>query len=456
MKHIDDSDAITFENMSAAMDEYAKKHSKKFDPNEPRDEHGRWTTGGGSQLPTTFDISDYSENAKEITPEQRMRQADYLDIKTQMSNDLAGIRQGTAEHTEVNGNLSLTNARTISDNAWNEARTYSKYLAGDTVGRMHDFVTYMERTLSDPSLSHLDAKNIDDMMKDCVQKMVFQEVESNRQQFTDHGIRHVWGDIERQDRLAQAITGKPQTAEDRLMGAFIMVNHDIGYDTPLIRSGGLRGVMISGNHPLFSEKILSQQKDQWNENKIFSPEQYSRILDIVKTHASSDIDKQDILKTSSRLSDNLALFAGEKLPSMFAHVENGIPLLLQMSEAAEHKDEKTFNDLRTELYTQIHHAGFEPGLERDLQAATRELSLFSHKFTLGVLAGSISHIGRENNKAVIDIKYNETDHYLQQVFDMGQRQTKKMLEDYGETDFTKTEYDLGGIATLRVKGAPDK
>ena len=45
---------------------------------------------------------------------------------------------------------------------------------------------------------------------------------------------------------------------------------------------------------------------------------------------------------------------------------------------------------------------------------------------------------------------------MQELFDMGQRQTKKLLEDYGYTDFSKTTYNIGGMVTLNVFGTTRK
>jgi len=56
----------------------------------------------------------------------------------------------------------------------------------------------------------------------------------------------------------------------------------------------------------------------------------------------------------------------------------------------------------------------------------------------------------------VDVAYSKWDAKLQKMFDMGQRQTKKLLENYGHKDFSKTEYDLGGLVTLRVTGVPGK
>jgi DNA topoisomerase IB len=398
------------------------------------------------------DISNYPENAKDIPYELRMQQASHADVTSQMNEDLAKFNLKQAKHTTVAGLLTSEAIETITDNARAELSKYNSYLAGQTNDMCHYFINHMERIFR--GVPNIKAEYLDAMMIDSIRKLVFQEIESNRQQFTDHGIRHLVGNIQRQDALATAMQGVKPIAAKRLMAAFIMINHDIGYTTPLIRSGGLRGVMVSGDHKHFSEKILQEQRNIWNENKIFTPEQYDSICAIVDDHDSTVIDPKNILKTTTSLADNLSLFASEKLPGMFAHVEGGKLLLTELGEAAKKDNKEWFNEIQAKLYNQIDKANISGQLKNDLKASVKEISFVTPKFTMGVLAGEITNIEREEGKAVVDIEYNEFDGFLQKMFDMGQSQTKKLLKDYGITDFTKNEYDLGGLLKLRVAGGP--
>jgi hypothetical protein len=410
------------------------------------------STKGGGKGRGRMSVSDYPEDASKITKEMRMAQAEYGDIQANMKYRLAGIVKGDPKLSKVDGELTKENVNKIIDNAKKQLGQYENYLAGDTAMRARDYIDHMKDVLSEPGLKNLNAKDIDTMMNDSIKKLVYQEVESNRQQFTDHGIRHIVGNIERQDRIMTTMTKGQVDPMDRLAGAFIMVNHDVGYTTPLIREGGTRGAMVSGNHKDFSEKILGQQADKWNEGKIFSREQYDKILHITKTHDSSDLDRKDPLGTSVRLSDNLSLFSKEKLPGMFQYVRNGEKHLLELGKAAAKKDQLYFEKAKTDLYSSIDRANISAQLKRDLKASVKELSYVTPKFTIGVLAGEISKISRSGGKTKVDITYSKWDARLQKMFDMGQRQTKKLLNDYGYKDFSKTEYDLGGIVTIKING----
>ena len=257
-----------------------------------------------------IDIEDYSKDANEITHDQRMAQADLKDVKAQMAKNLKEIQKGQPDHQDVDGELSKDNSGMIRKNMNNELHSYSSYLAGDTALRARDYVDQFHKALyqgtQDGSLKGVNAKDLDALGLDSVRKLIHQEVESNRQAFTDHGIRHIEGDTSRALKIAEALNPK-MTGKEALMVNFAMVNHDVGYTVPLIRAGGLRGVMITKDHPEFSEKIAKQQESQWNQDKIFSKDEYNKITDAIRTHDSTDIKGGNFL-TAVRVSDNLSLF----------------------------------------------------------------------------------------------------------------------------------------------------
>jgi len=239
-------------------------------------------------------------------------------------------------------------------------------------------------------------------------------------------------------------SGITVTPKDRLLAIFVMINHDVGYTVPLIRGGGLMAIKAAKEHPAYSRKIAEEQKDLWDVDKIFNEAEYNRGLDIIETHDAVDMDARDPVALTTRIADNLSLFQKEKLPSMFEYVDGSERLLVAMGLTAKKDDKERFEKYRSQLYDRIDKAKFSPALKRDLKAATKEISFMTPKFTVGVLAGEISKIGNSDTSLIqVTIKHNKFDETLQKLFDMGQKQVQKFLGDYGETDFSKTEYHLG-------------
>lgn len=378
-------------------------------------------------------------------------------MKSDMEKELSQIKSNKrADAVAVGGMLNANNIKAIGKNAKAELGQYSNYLAGDTNNAARDFIDHMEGLLAHPDLTHIKAEHIDAVLRDSIRKMVYQEVESNRQQFTDHGIRHIVGNVERMDTIYKEAMGAKSSAMDRLMGAFIMVNHDVGYTVAAVRQGGIEGIKASSGHPAHSEKILREQSKQWNEGKIFSKEQYDRACHLVATHDSTQLSKKDWLATSVRLSDNLALFSKDKLPGMFQYVPGGRSMLLLMGKAAGVKNEKAFEQHRADLHKAIDGTKLSPQLKRDLKASVKELNYLTPKYTMGSLAGEIGSIKGIKGKVRIDVQHNEFDSFLQKHFDMGQSQVRKLLKDFGHTSFSKRVYKLGDFAEIHVIGGKKK
>jgi len=414
---------------------------------------GTGGTGTGSEhhrTPKRTDISNYPKDAKDITPEMRMAQANYEDIQANMKRDLSKIAIGRPTLKEIDGNVGETK-KAIIKNMLRQHEYYSAYLAGDSSNRVRDYIDHCRELLNSEDLAGVDGKKMNEMLINAIDNLYYQEMESNRQAFTDHGVRHIVGNIIRQDQIMMAATDGKATGMERLMGQFVMIHHDVGYTTPLIREGGLRGVIVTSDHPKFSKKILGEQSSIWDEDTgLFNRKQFDSMLDIVATHDSTKIDRSNMLATSIRVSDNLSLFSKEKLPGMFRYVENGQSLLSDMGLAAHAGDETKFNILKKNLHKQIDKSNISSQLKRDLKAATKEVTYLTPKFTLGVLAGEIKGISKEGNRVKVSIKYNDYDAFLQKHFDMGQKQTKKFLNDYGITDFSKKSYSIADFLDLVV------
>jgi len=377
----------------------------------------------------------------------------YREVNSQKTKNLQEIAKGKAKRTAVEGAISTTNIKDVIKNMRNEADLYTDYLAPDTAVRMRDFISSYESILYEGTRNKefkaIQAKDLDDFGIDAVQKMMHQEIESNRLSFTDHGIRHLEGNTQRQLELLDQM-GNP-SAMDKLSAIAIMTNHDMGYTIKSVRDGGDPG---GGVHQKASGEMFDEQKSQWNEDKIFTEKQFNRISEAIKTHDSTEFSHDNLL-TSTRISDNLALFAKEKLPSIFKYVKGGSSDLVAMGKAASKKDNIAFESARNSLYKKIEASPMNENLKRDLRAGTATINLMTPKFSLGVLAGEISSIkGDKKGHASIEIQYSAWDSFLQGHFDMGQKQTKKLLGDYGVTDFTQTDYDLGGVLKLKVVGTP--
>jgi hypothetical protein len=405
-----------------------------------------------------IDVSNYAGDIKDISHDDLMKQASSSDIYARMDKNLTEISDRKVTYHDVSGKMNKKAIENINNNAKIEVSQYASYLAGDTANLMRDHIDNLSNIIKDKAFKDVDAKDMNALVIDSVQKLIHQEVESDRQQFSDHGIRHIMGDIERQGEFLKAFKGgKEVGAREKLMSIVTMINHDVGYTTPLVRAGGERAVGATHSHEEMGAKILGEQKKLWNEGKIFTGEEFDKIVDTVKSHSSTKIDIKDPFATSARLADNLALFQKDKLPSMFKYVDGSKDLLVKMKTAIDSDNKEEFNNLQKELVKRIDGSRrLSDNMKMNLIEASKKIDKFTLKNSIGTLAGEIESItGKKGSKIQVDIQYNDFDKEMQDIFDMGQRQTKKFLEDYGIKDFDKDEYDLGGMVTLKVHREQD-
>jgi len=396
------------------------------------------------------------------TLEHRLESATWSDIQSTMNKDLEDISTLKINIVNVSGKFSKKLVPIIRKNMKRKLSSYTTYLAGETVNLVHQYIDLTEQLLEKYSkeFKHIDSKTINNMCIDSVKKLVFQEIQSNRQQFTDHGIRHIVKNTIMQQSILDQFekSGIKLTGMDRLIGCFSMINHDVGYAAKPIRQGGADAVKSSKEHKQYSAKIAEAQRKLWNKDKIFSGNEYNKIVNIVENHDSTDLNMKNPVQVATSIADNLSLFQKEKLPSMFKYVPKSKDILLRMGKASKEQNEKEFSRLKTEMSDMINLVDkFGEKMKRDLRMAVNEISYFTPKFTMGVLAGEMGGVETSKEGLIsIDINYNKFDKILQKFFDMGQRQTKKLLEDYGEKDFEKDVYRLGNfkgksILELKIK-----
>lgn len=412
-----------------------------------------------------FSILDYPREYADVSTNARFDQANYTDIGNQMNVELRKIRAPMVDLPSVSGVVTKDKVEIISDNMRATVSAYGNYLAGDTMDMLHQYISQFERgTLRRVSgMKGIDAGELGKITQDFINKAMFQEVESNRQQFTDHGIRHIIGNVQKQALILDELEkqGYTITARDRLLADFVAFNHDVGYTVPLVRAGGLRGIDASHDHPAFSEKIAMEQKSIWNENKIFTEAEYERAASIIATHSKSDLSVQDPVALAVRIADNTALFQAEKLPSVFEYVPEGRYLLTEMQKASAAGDMEAFDQARLNLRASINRTTLDTNLKRDLQAAVGEINKYTGKFTIGTMAGRVESLSHDSHSLItMKVGYNAFDQFLQKSFDMGQQATHKLLKGYGITDFTKNRYELGKVGdkvilTLEITGRPD-
>lgn len=430
-----------------------------------------WRAGGvGADITRPTPIAPQAETVWT----KRQREADWSEIQNQLTKDLEGIMKPGGPKRPFSGTSAPENVKIAIENIRSELKSYEHYLSPEEKSAMNEWVNHLGGLIKEARIAgDMNIADLQELGIDSVRKMIYQEIESSRQQFTDHGVRHILGNIDTAEKMIEGIYRRrdfyvfshedPLLMESewraKLKANFVMVNHDIGYTVQTVREGGIEGVKETKFHPWASTKITDEQKSLWNEGKIFSEEEWSQMMHAISTHSSTKVD-DDLFVDAIRLSDNLSLFAPEKLPAVFMEVPGGRTVLTEMHSAMVAKDEATFMKWKEVLFDKIKLSDLDDALKRDLTAAAKEITMMTPKFTTGVLAGEVSGVSSTADSIfVVSVKHNEADSFLQQMFNMGQEQVHKLLKDYGIKDFNQDTYKIGEykgktLLELKITDAP--
>ena len=316
----------------------------------------------------------------------------------------------------------------IKANATAYINTLDKALTPGTRKRMAEYVdmysSALQEALKDGSLPKgISAVDLNEMMLDNVDKMVYQETETRKRQLGDHGIRHVTGNIENSFKMLDEIEGT--TGYDKLFAAQVMVDHDMGYTAGVVQ----KSFEATKYHELFSEKYARSQDEQYR--KVFG-DRTNEMYNALATHADFDLDWQgQPVLSSIRTADNLALFARDKLPALFMDVPGATTALykLQLAKSVG-QDKEMLPRIKQELSSLVDNTNLDDRIKAELHSAVEEIVPATSKFTLGMLAGEIDGFAFDGNRMEVDLVSKPEREVLNGLFDLGNRQFDKFLGGY--------------------------
>jgi hypothetical protein len=300
------------------------------------------------------------------------------------------------------------------------------------------------------------ARLLDKYMDHATDVLAYQELHAWRRQLGDHGVRHITEDQRMTDAMLRELGGVVGhvSARERLLASIALTYHDIGYTAKPARET-LAGTKL---HQVYSAQFVRQQPVL---QKLLGKDM-DRVCDWIERHQDADIDwAEDPVGSAIRLSDNLALFAHEKLPALFRYVPGAVGLLQEMATDLKEGALPRVKQHKARLRKMIDGARLQPAMKHNLMAAVDDIFELTPKFTLGMLAGHTLEPKFDGQTMHIPIQYSAFSKTLQDLFQMGQEQFIKLGDSYnlkpadverGEFTFTNKR----GIPVLHCKvvGAP--
>lgn len=258
----------------------------------------------------------------------------------------------------------------------------------------------------------------------------------------DHGFRHIMSNINRCNQIMDELQKNgiaDITAQDRILATLTHLYHDIGFTA----EKNVRGWDLS-EHPQEGANMIKENGVYDEIVSIFGKDSADTVTDWIAHHATPEIDWDERpIMSSIALSDNLAIFAKEKMPKLFGEMPEAfyglekIQKLKQNNAATPDVINTIIKEVKTAIWKRFKN---DPVLAEQLVLAAQEINVDTPKFTLGMWAGEMEKLRMKDRIMEIDVKSLPYEMRLQKVFDMGQNGFGKLAKTYGIIDFSKKEF----------------
>jgi hypothetical protein len=292
----------------------------------------------------------------------------------------------------------------------------------------------------------LEAKTVLELLERNVQAILFQDKVADENLLGDHGIRHIEFNISIGEKIFDELekNGQKVKAIDRLMMHQIVILHDIGYATKVVREGVDRGEFLTDRgHELLAAKIVRQRSEDEKDplSKVFSKEQLLVIHEGVLSHSDSEIrfhigdqskeGRKENLLSVVRAADNMHAFE-DKLPELLYSLPETLKILRLLKTAGEIGDLETVEELKGKLITEIEKNPSLPDKKRKaLIKAVRGISAETYIHQVGRICGKRPEV-KIDQSGILEITVQESSLHQEvvRIFDMeAYTQLKKFIKD---------------------------
>ncbi len=378
---------------------------------------------------------------------------DSLGIDKYVDEELGRYQKGEVKYISLGQKaLSAGTLGVIVKNARARLDNYSEALYSDTSALVDRTISRFEQVvaqgLADGSLKGISADALDKMFGRGIDNLIAQEIASRQRQLGDHGIRHICTNADMSLSILDEVakSGRTVTGKDKLQALQAQLVHDTGYV-----ADSMRETFDNKTHP---EVSLAYIKNLPEYKTVFGSD-YDKFLEMVRTHDGIALDwENNPVLSAVRTSDNLGLFANQKLPDLFLRVPGAMDQLAKLQLAKVGGEaEKVLPTIQNNLRVLIDKTNLDGRIKEDLYRAVKEVNPGSGKFSLGMIAGELEGFGFANNVLEIKLKQNTNREVLNDLFALGDRQFNKFIEPYDKKGTLSDGLDLSkaGKPVLRLK-----
>jgi len=382
----------------------------------------------GPQDGKFYESSQVPQQAQAVEAKQPSKYAVRYEKEIQdMDNTLSAVRKSTPRLAKLGAEFNPHTMTLLQDNSDAYLEQYDRFIDATTFNKMR---TAVYKLISDGTKikDRFNPDQLQELIQNSIDKLMYQEINAWERQLSDHGVRHIAGNINTADRISKAMQGAGYAVseEERFMIDVVMINHDIGYTTEKVRES----IPETQNHPAFSKSWFDNERQFFS--KYFAPEELDAMSDYIEHHDQTDIDWENKkLLSIISVSDNLSIFHDEKLPSLFKYVDGSLDILFNIQKAIRDKDKTTIESERQNLIRAVNASALPQYTKSWLVKAAREVSEFTPKFTIPMLIGRIDGFNfNKDTGLAVDVQEDMFDTRVADFYDMGQKAYVKLAESY--------------------------
>ena len=298
------------------------------------EEKQRVTSALSEGMAATKGMNDYNQvSASAMHRNMENNLATYDD------KDVEETKNESSEPVSKEGAAEL--AKSVRSNARNLVKKYSKAMSIVSEPIMEkcvdDYSDAIREAATDGSLEGVSQSDLDEFVREDVKRLVHQEVETRRRSLGDHGIRHVAGNVRSSMKILAELEGHGTklTGKQKLMAVAVQMNHDMGYTVGKVATDISKG----GEHKEQSRMLAEEEKSRYE--KIFGKEDADKIVKIIATHDSNEVDwDKDPVGSAVRLADNTSLFGNDKVQDLFIRNPKTMSLACKLQMTARMEPSK--------------------------------------------------------------------------------------------------------------------
>jgi hypothetical protein len=293
---------------------------------------------------------------------------------------------------KLGGRLDARALKRSAGNLRAEIEAFHYLLAPDSRALLDRFVDetreLLDTCLKQRAVQGIEITVMHDILRDLVQKLIYQELASRRRAMGDRGIRRICGNIDLAERIYAALRRLPDfSPRERLLMRIIHVHQDLGHTAYAARTS-YRGGRL---HRAYGARIFT---DELNRYRVLLTQAELEVArSAVATHSSDELPFDGMrLLSLVRAVDHLAPFAPHRAYKHLDGLPGAADYLDDMLERAVAGNIDGYIVAKEAFRVFLADTTLHPALRDDIWAAFRPVERFADPIDLGELAGEVGEL----------------------------------------------------------------